>query len=112
MTEVTGLTLILSVLVTCRDLDEVAETWRSNQDGIKALPPHDFAALIVAKDLIKHHFDTLLPEELDTWVADFMAGQNAENAAGRAKIGPMPAGHAPGAASANTSLQGRQGAVK
>lgn len=75
MTVATPLATLLSVLVTCRDLDEVAATWRGNQDVIKGLPPHDFAALIVAKDKIKDHFDTLLPEGLDTWVADFMAGK-------------------------------------
>lgn len=75
MTEATTLATLLSVLVTCRDLDEVAATWRGNQDAIKSLPPHDLATLILAKDKIKDTLNTLLPEHLDTWVADFMEGR-------------------------------------
>jgi len=75
VTIATPLATLLSVLVSCRDLDEVAATWRGNQDTIKGLPPHDLATLILAKDRIKDTLDTLLPEGLDTWVADFMEGR-------------------------------------
>jgi len=96
MTVATPLALMIAVLHNCRDLQEIAATWLapSNQKLIKSLRPHDYYTLILEKDQLK-------------WDR-----QSAENATGRAKITLMPAGHAPGDASANTSLQGRQGAVK
>lgn len=96
MTVESPLALMIAVLHNCRDLQEIAATWQapSNQKLIKSLRPHDYYTLILEKDQLK-------------W--DRM---NAENAAGRAKTTQTHAGHAPGAASVNISLQGRQGAGK